>query len=293
MNSAIRIPVKAEDIRPEDDDIDEEAYVAMLSVFEDFINGIGSEITIDDLIRELASLRADFGFKSALKGFETDYDSAVELLNSEVEELTEEQVKRRNVIIAALENIIDFAVAEEYQMIADVEDCAGEIEWGIGLEGDELENSLELFRKYNYIYSIVENGDIEHAMHIALGLYMLSESAIITYRTQLDDRVRPWHLVYEGYSAPRYAFPEWLIPPIEHGCRCFIEEESALGSMNVKAASEHRPEMPEWFNRTFKESVANGGRIFSDEHPYFSVKKDDVERLQTIAGIIKKGYFNG
>ena len=63
--------------------------------------------------------------------------------------------------------------------------------------------------------------------------------------------------------------------------------------MDVKAAVYEVPEMPSWFNRTFKESVAKGGRIFSDEHPYFDVKEEDIERLQGMAEKIKKGLLNG
>ena len=49
--------------------------------------------------------------------------------------------------------------------------------------------------------------------------------------------------------------------------------------------------MPDWFNRTFKESVALGGRIFSDEHPYFQVDERHVGRLNAIAKRIKAKYL--
>lgn len=294
MKAAHGVPVKAqEDIEPTEDDLDEKAYAALLAIFENFIKGIGEQITLDELIEELAALRARFGIDAALKGFEIDFEIAVALLNSDVAKLTDEQKKRRDVLMAALENIIDFAVAEEYQMMEDVEDMVGEMEWGMDLEEGELDGIEGVFRKYNLTYAAVENGDIEHAMHIALGLYLLSDATMLTYRTQLDDRVRPWHLVYEGVSFPKAVFPEWLIPPIEHGCRCFLEEENILGAMKVKAAATNSLEMPEWFNRTFKESVANGGRIFSDEHPYFTVKEEDIDRLQGMAESIRKGYLNG
>ena len=293
MNAAHGIPMAKEKIKPDEDDLDEEAYAALLAIFENFINGIGDKITVDELLEQLAGLRAKFGFEAALKGFEIDYDTAIELINSEDAKLTEEQKKRRNVLIAALVNIIDFAVAEEYQMIGSVEDVVGEIEWGMDLEESEMEDAVGVFERYNLTYLSVENGDIEHAMHVALGLYLLSETTMITYRTQLDDRVRPWHFQYEGFSAPKAVFPEWLIPPIEHGCRCFLETDNLFGSINAKTDSAKKTDIPEWFNRTFKESVANGGRIFSDEHPYFYVKDEDVERLQSMSEKIRKEYFDG
>lgn len=294
MKAAHSVPVVAkEDIEPKEEDLDKEAYAALLSIFEDFIHGIGEQITLDELLEALAGLRAKFGIDAALKGFEIDLDTAIELLNSDEAKLTYEQKKRRNVLMAAFDNIIDFAVAEEYQMIDSVEDMVGELEWGMDLEEGELDDITGVFKKYNLNYLTIEDGDISHAMHVALGLYLISESTMLIYRTQLDDRVRPWHLSYEGYSAPKMLFPEWLIPPIEHGCRCFLEEETINGKLDAKGAAYEVPQMPSWFNRTFKESVAKGGRIFSDEHPYFEVKEEDIGRLQGIAANIKKGYVNG
>ena len=105
-----------------------------------------------------------------------------------------------------------------------------------------------------------------------------------------DERVRPWHLQYEGYSAPRSQFPSWLIPPIEHQCRCFLVEDTKSTLMaDVQAA--RKPQMPDWFDRTFKESVVNGGRIFSDEHSYFQIDKRHVKRLGEISDRIKAIYF--
>ena len=278
---------------PTEDDLDKEAYAALLAIFEAFVKGLGDEITLDELMEKLAALRAKFGIDAALKGFEIDWETAVELLNSDEAKLTEEQKKRRDVLMAAFENIADFAVAEEYQMIEDIEDANEGFAWGMDLEEGELDGLTGIFEKYNLNYANIENGDIQHAMHIALTIYLLSERTMLTYHTQLDDRVRPWHLQYEGYSAPKSVFPEWLIPPIEHGCRCFLEEEDIKDRLDVKGAVLTIPEMPEWFNPTFKESVAFGGRIFSDEHPYFSVDDADVEKLNAMSKRILEGLLNG
>ncbi len=295
MKAAHGVPVKAqEDIEPTEDDLDEKAYAALLAIFENFIKGIGEQITLDELIEELAALRARFGIDAALKGFEIDFETAVALLNSDVAKLTDEQKKRRDVLLASFDNIIDFAVAEEYQMIEEMDDMNGEMGWGMDLEEGELDGIMDVFEKYNLNYAAIEDGDIEHAMHIALMMYLIEDGTVLTYRTQLDDRVRPWHLALEGVSAPKAIFPEWLIPPIEHGCRCFLEEENMQGKIgDVKDVVYEVPQMPSWFNRTFKESVAKGGRIFSDEHRYFDVKDEDVEKLQGMTERIKKGYWNG
>lgn len=264
----------------------------MLAIFEAFVKGLGEEITLDELIEKLAALRAKFGIDAALRGFEIDWETAVELLNSEEAELTYEEKKRRDVLMAAFENIVDFAVAEEYQAMESMEDAHDGFGWDMDLEEGELDGMTEVFEKYNLNYMVTENGDIAHAMHIALGIYLLSGETMLTYHTQMDDRVRPWHMQYEGYSVPKAIFPEWLIPPIEHGCRCFLEEEAIYGRMNVRGAVFNIPKMPEWFNPTFKESVAFGGRIFSDEHPYFSVDDADVEKLNAMSKRILEGLLN-
>lgn len=288
--TAHSLQVKAEkDIEPEDED---KTYAAMLVIFEDFINGIGEIGTIDELLEELAYVRAKAGLEAAASGFNTDVEAIIDLLNQAPEDLSDELKKRRDVLLAAFENIIDFAVAEEYQMLEDITDeLDGELEFGEELEDEEWDDLFAIFERYNLTYRDVEDGDIEHALMMALGLYLLSDKTMLTYRTQLDDRVRPWHLVYEGFSAPKSAFPEWLIPPIEHGCRCFIEETALAEGLLVVKAVAKTPQMPEWFNRTFKESVANGGRIFSDEHPYFTIKEEDAERLNDMSTRIKERYL--
>ena len=50
--------------------------------------------------------------------------------------------------------------------------------------------------------------------------------------------------------------------------------------------------MPDWFNPTFKESVAKGGKIFSDAHPYFQINADKMKKLVEISDRIKSKYLN-
>ena len=243
----------------------------------------------------MMALRADFLIHHAIDGFGGTYEDAIDLLRN-YENLTPEQEAKRNVILAAVDNLIDFAVAEEYQMAMNLPD-EDELD---DEDGDEDDDDTDdefhaIFAKYNKTYAATEDMDVEYAMIVAAGLYKLKETTILTYMTQGDERVRPWHLQYEGYSAPKSRFPAWLIPPIEHGCRCFlVEDEDVYGQ--IKDVNNERvivPSMPFWFNPTFKESVALGGRIFSDEHPYFQIKEEHREQLESISQRIKEKYFNG
>ena len=105
--------------------------------------------------------------------------------------------------------------------------------------------------------------------------------------------MRPWHLALEGTSYRKASFPAWLIPPIEHGCRCFLVEESAdvLNQSKLSQVMGQIIEMPDFVNPVFKESVAKGGRIFSDAHSYFIIHKKHKKRLRTIANKIKDKWL--
>ena len=95
----------------------------------------------------------------------------------------------------------------------------------------------------------------------------ISPETVVTYMTQGDERVRPWHLSLEGISYRKSEFPPELIPPVEWGCRCFLVADgfaSVHGAL--PAAGEYRRQV----DPVFRESLATGGRIFSPAHAYFA-----------------------
>lgn len=271
-----------------DEERHREEFLALIAIFEKLLYSIPNDMESWEVMEELMALRADFAIHHALNGFGLEYDTALELLRTAEDGLTEIDKAKRNVVVAAIDNLVDFAVAEEYQMALELPEIEEE------LEDEELEDIMALFAKYNDRYALIENQDAEYAMIIAAQLIAVSNNTVLTYMTQGDERVRPWHLQYEGYSAPKSSFPAWLIPPIEHACRCYLVEDSVTGQLqDVQGSVIRVPEMPEWFNPTFKESVALGGRIFSDEHPYFQIQDEHQQILQSIADRIKSKYWNG
>ena len=271
-----------------DEERHREEFLALIAIFEKLLYSIPNDMESWEVMEELMALRADFAIHHALNGFGLEYDTALELLRTAEDGLTEIDKAKRNVVVAAIDNLVDFAVAEEYQMALELPEIEEE------LEEEELEDIMALFAKYNDRYALIENQDAEYAMIIAAQLIAVSNNTVLTYMTQGDERVRPWHLQYEGYSAPKSSFPAWLIPPIEHACRCYLVEDSVTGQLQgVQGAVIRVPEIPKWFNPTFKESVALGGRIFSDEHPYFQIQDEHQQTLQSIADRIKSKYWNG
>lgn len=273
---------------PESDkDKHREEYFAIFSVFQKLIDSIRSGLSQWEVLEELMALRADFAIQHAIKGFEMDYEKALDLLKYPKIQLTEKEQAQRDILVAAIDNLVDFAVAEEYQMFEEFPELDEEF------SEEDLEELEVLCQRYNDRYAFIENNDIEYAMIVAAQLLTVPRDTILMYMTQGDERVRPWHLQYEGFTAPKSSFPAWLIPPIEHQCRCYLIEDSVFSKIaDVKADSSTYPTMPPWFNKTFKESVALGGRIFSDEHPYFSVNEDDIDKLNEIASHIKTKYLS-
>ena len=275
-----------------DEDEQEKEYLAILAIFERFLDGLDGQEEPWEVMEDLMALRADFLIHHAIKGFGMNWDDAMELVNSNLEKLSPEDRTRAEIIFAAVNNLAEFAVAEEYQMMVEADEEA-EDEDNEELDDEEMEELLiGVCQKYNKRYALVEDMDVEYAMMVAAALVLIPDSTSLMYMTQGDERVRPWHLQFEGFTAPKNRFPAWLIPPIEHQCRCYLVEVED-GIAGVKNEIVHVPSIPDWFNLTFKESVALGGRIFSDEHPYFNVHEEDVPRLAEIVSRIKEKYING
>ncbi len=269
-----------------DEERDEDELLALQAIFQRLLEAIKADEGQWEVLEELMALRAQQLIGRALQGFGMSLEEALELLQSSEEGLDRVDREKRIAIHAAIDNLVDFAVVEEYQMVDDLS-----FDEENPAEGDEDE-ALKVFKTYNQRYAKVENEDVEYAMIVAAGLVTVRSTTMLTYMTQGDERVRPWHRTYEGYSAPKSSFPHWLIPPIEHQCRCFLIEDDVYNQLNVQAARTGKLEMPDWFNPTFKESVAFGGRIFSDEHPYFQVDEAHVEKLSEISARIKTRYFD-
>ena len=275
----------AKKLPEENKDEQEKEYLAIFAIFTKLLGSISKDTDQWEVLEELMALRADFAIHHAIKGFGMDYEKALELVRNYSGNLSNEDKERKTILVAAIDNLVDFAVCEEYQMAQELPD----------FDEDDLDEVLQdeldgIFHKYNFRYANVENQDIEYAMIVAAGLLGISSNTELTFTTMGDERVRPWHLQYEGFSAPKHSFPAWLVPPIEHRCRCYLEEGNIFGALQQVSAKK-MPEMPEWFNPTFKESVAFGGRIFSDEHNYFKCDAQHKERLGKISQRIKSKYL--
>lgn len=276
-------------------------YQELLAIFINFLKNIHSD-SRDEMLYALMELRADLAISHAFRGFNIDEEEALMLLkNLNDNNLTQEDKDKRDRIVAAVNNLIEFAVCEEYQVSQKAdelyqnhldEDEGYDIDFN---NPDEVDDYLAICALYNDTYAAIENADIEYAMTIAYKWIHTLATEYLTYWTMNDNKVRPWHLALQGYTAKRDDFPSWMIPPIEWNCRCFLI--SASGEEVIGKASELRkvsakvPQKPSQVDNTFSESVAKCGRIFGKSHSYFQVKQKDKPFLQDCVTNIKSKYY--
>ena len=248
-----------------------------------------------DNLYALSELRAEYLIKHAFEVFGIDSEEAVQLLRAKNDEtLTEQDREKIERLLAAVRNLVEFAVAEEYQLWK-IATQSGYEEFDEELEGELYDELIAECERYNKTYAIVENEDVKYAMAMASWWIGVGRRDYIMYMTQGDDRVRPWHAVLEGFTARRDDFPSWMIPPIEWGCRCYLVdmagdsvENSASGLHQVMAKA---PEKPSQLNGIFSDSVCKCGRIFGEAHPYFNVDEKDVDMLNDFVELLKKKWY--
>ena len=69
-----------------------------------------------ELLEAMMELRAEFAINHAIKGFGMDIEKALELIRNKNNGLSRLEREQRDILVAAIDNLIDFAVAQEFQM---------------------------------------------------------------------------------------------------------------------------------------------------------------------------------
>ena len=293
---AARIPKIYNDLSDEDKDDSQAEYEELLPLFINLVKSLRDPDNKKQALLDLARLKAQLAISHAFEGFDIEQDEAIRLINQtgDLSELDEEKKKR---LIAAINNLIEFSVCEEYQLMTNIYKTLPDFDFDsdeFDADNEEAMEPLEeLNKKYNLIYAGVENMDIEYAMMIALAWISSGKEATLTYMTQNDDRVRPWHFALQGFSAKKDDFPSWMIPPIEWGCRCFLVDsngDSVINQLDLHVFAK-APKKPKQIDDVFSESVAKCGRIFGKSHSYFKVGDKDKDALKEMVELIKQDYY--
>lgn len=219
-----------------------------------------------DIIGEIITLRCSFLIDRALSGLRIDFDKALDILRGHNEFTMERERRQRDILLAAIDNLVDFAAAGEIALLKELPEEP---------QVEEIAAYESLCERYNLIYAARENNQVLFAASMAAWWLTISPETVVTYMTQGDERVRPWHLSLEGLSYRKSEFPPELIPPIEWGCRCFLVAD---GFASVHGALPAAGEYRRYVDPVFRESLATGGRIFSPAHAYFAGPLPDYVR---------------
>lgn len=248
----------AERVEIKSDDKVHQEYLLILDAFRRMVYNYENSAQRLEVFDYIISLRASFLIDRVLTGLNIDFDRALEILQSKNISLTQREELECGTLIAAIDNLVDFAAAEEVAMMQELPDT---------LSLAEMETYELVCRKYNETYAETENAQVLHSATIAAWWMSVSMDSMVTFNTQNDERVRAWHQSFDGVSYLKSEFPPELIPPIEWACRCYLTSDgygSIFGSIL-------KPDFKGKINPVFSESLATGGRIFSKAHPYFAI----------------------
>lgn len=228
------------------------------------------EILADIIAHRSASL-----IERVLEGLSLDFEQALVLLRNHNNFTSHTEREQRDILVAAIDNLIDFAAAGEYSMMRELP---------VSIDESRYDDYDEICRRYNLTWAAQENDDVRYAAAMAAWWITITEDTLLTYMTQGDERVRPWHEALEGISYPKTRFPAELIPPIEYACRCYLVADG----MGAVIGSLDSPQSTPAVHPVFRESLCKGGRIFSGEHPYF--RQQLPPQLRKIVREIKQRF---
>lgn len=211
-----------------------------------------------------------------MRGLALDFDEALSILRNHNNFTTERERQQHEILVSAIDNLIDFAAAEEITMVSELPE-----------EVDEecLLDYETICEQYNLTYAEAENEQVLFAAKMAAWWMAVNAESVITYMTQGDERVRPWHLSLEGVSYRKSEFPAELIPPIEWGCRCYLIANGFAAVRASLSIDRYRSMV----DPVFRESLATGGRIFTDAHRYFDTQLPEF--VQKIVKRLKSKFY--
>ena len=170
---------------------EQQEYEAVRDAFRRLVKWWENSAERKDLIEEIITLRASFLIDRALRGLRIDFDRALDILRNRNAFISARERQQHEILVAAVENLIDFAVAEEMTMLGALPEHVSET---------NLAECEEVCRRYNLVYAQKENEQVGLAAAMAAWWMAVSENTLVTFMTQGDERVRPWHLSFEWDS---------------------------------------------------------------------------------------------
>lgn len=251
-------------------------YETIREAFRRLIFNWENDAERKDIIGDIITLRCSFLIDRALRGLRIDFGQALNILRNHNDFTSERERQQRDILVAAIDNLVDFAAAEEFSLLEELPEEP---------QAEDMTEYESLCERYNLTHASRENDQVLFAASMAAWWLTIDAGTIVTFMTRGDERVRAWHLSLEGLSYRKAEFPPELIPPVEWGCRCFLVAD---GFASVHGALPARDGFCRHVDPVFRESLATGGRIFSPAHAYFS--RPLPEHVQEIVKRIKERF---
>ena len=143
------------------------------------------------MLEDIITLRASFLINRVLQGLRIDLDRALDILRNYNDFTADLERQQRDILVAAVDNLVDFVVAEEYAMIQELPE---------ELDDSQTEEYEAVCERYNLTYAREENSTVLFAASIAAWWLSVDAGTVIPFMTQGDERVRRWHESWEGVS---------------------------------------------------------------------------------------------
>lgn len=266
----------------------DEEYKILLALFVDLISDFYEDPELFYVHSEIMLLRATNLLNHAFSGYGKNMDDVKKLIKEkDTAKMSRKELDERNMFMGLIDNLISFAVAEEYQAFKEIQADAEESE-----SEDEFEDmAIGTFAKYNRQYAAVENADVLFALGIASEYITTESEEIIEFKTQGDERVRASHAALDGLRYRKSEFPDALVPPIEWACRCYLVNTGSTDGRTLTNRSGVPALLAAASLSIFKNNVAKDGVMFSEDHPYFEVDSEHEKELADMTSKIKNTLF--
>lgn len=172
-------------------------------------------------------------------------------------------------------NIYAFSAAKTYQQVVSISELLVKYPKRKDLF---MKAAKEIFSDYNKTWLATE-ADNAYGSALQGRKWKFIEKdkrtlSFLEYQTAGDARVRPTHAALDGITRKvDDAFWDLYYPPNGWRCRCTTIQHHNVAAVTPMKGFKAPDDVPE----LFRMNVGKDGYIFKPDHPYFKVKKTDVE----------------
>ena len=254
------------------------------ALFQGIYNG---DITEYDLPENLYHAIADYLKKVVYEGFGIDFTKLTKQINSEVlSEFTESDLE----LLADLRtNIYMFSAAKTYQQVKEMTEALINEKGTLVSFSEFKESAQEIFDLYNETWLKTEYDTAIGQAQESVKWNSIEKNKdvlpYLKYSAVMDANTSEICAPLDGIVAP-VDDPIWsTIAPLNHfNCRCLLEqldkEEGEKNETSDEEKADKVGQVKDEMQDVFKMNAGKDGYVFKEDHPYFSVPKEDRDFAQ-------------